>query len=99
MFQHKRLNMMFNHIRKNEYTPVSSLQSLLNITDRTIRNDILEINDTLSACGALVKLKRNYGYYIEITDDEKYSDFLKTIEHSDDKKMNINLMVAGLAGC
>lgn len=90
MFQHKRLNMMFNHIRKNEYTPVSSLQSLLNITDRTIRNDILEINDTLSACGALVKLKRNYGYYIEITDDEKYSDFLKTFEHSDDKKMNID---------
>lgn len=90
MFQHKRLNMMFNHIRKNEYTPVSSLQSLLNITDRTIRNDILEINDTLSAYGALVKLKRNYGYYIEITDDEKYSDFLKTFEHSDDKKMNID---------
>lgn len=90
MFQHKRLNMMFNHIRKNEYTPVSSLQSLLNITDRTIRNDILEINDTLSTCGALVKLKRNYGYYIEITDDEKYSDFLKTFEHSDDKKMNID---------
>ena len=90
MFQHKRLNMMFNHIRKNEYTPVSSHQSLLNITDRTIRNDILEINDTLSAYGALVKLKRNYGYYIEITDDEKYSDFLKTFEHSDDKKMNID---------
>lgn len=90
MFQHKRLNMMFNHIRKNEYTPVSSLQSLLNITDRTIRNDILEINDTLSAYGALVKLKRNYGYYIEITDDEKYSNFLKTFEHSDDKKMNID---------
>ena len=90
MFQHKRLNMMFNHIRKNEYTPVSSLQSLLNITDRTIRNDILEINDTLSAYGALVKLKRNYGYYIEITDDKKYSDFLKTFEHSDDKKMNID---------
>lgn len=90
MFQHKRLNMMFNHIRKNEYTPVSSLQSLLNITDRTIRNDILEINDTLSAYGALVKLKRNYGYYIEITDAEKYSDFLKTFEHSDDKKMNID---------
>ena len=36
------------------------------------------------------RLKRNYGYYIEITDDEKYSDFLKTFEHSDDKKMNID---------
>ena len=31
MFQYKRLNMMFHHISKNEYTPVSNLQSLLNI--------------------------------------------------------------------
>ncbi|MFR0911052.1 MAG: HTH domain-containing protein, partial [Eubacterium sp.] len=90
MFQHKRLNMMFNYIRKNEYTPVSSLQSLLNITDRTIRNDIQEINDTLTANGAFIKLKRNYGYYIEITNQEKYSDFLESFEHHDDKKLNID---------
>ena len=85
MFQHKRLNMMFNHIRKNEYTPVSSLQSLLNITDRTIRNDIQEINDTLTANGAFIKLRRNYGYYVEITNQEKYTDFLETFEQHEIK--------------
>lgn len=90
MFQHKRLNMMFNYVRKSEYTPVSSLQSLLNITDRTIRNDIQEINDTLTANGAFIKLKRNYGYYIEITNQEKYSDFLENFEQYDDNKLNID---------
>ena len=78
MFQYKRLNMMFHHISKNEYTPVSNLQSLLSISDRTIRNDIQEINSILSAYGAMVKLKRNYGYYIEVSDDKKYSEFLNT---------------------
>lgn len=47
MFQYSRLNIIFNYIQKNEYTSVSQLQSLLNITDRTIRNDIQSINETL----------------------------------------------------
>ena len=90
MFQYKRLNMMFHHISKNEYTPVSNLQSLLNISDRTIRNDIQEINSILSAYGAMVKLKRNYGYYIEVSDDKKYSEFLNTFKQHDNKRMNID---------
>ena len=90
MFQYKRLNMMFHHISKNEYTPVSNLQSLLSISDRTIRNDIQEINSILSAYGAMVKLKRNYGYYIEVSDDKKYSEFLNTFKQHDNKRMNID---------
>ena len=44
MFQYSRLDVMFNRIRINEYTSVNDLESLLGITDRTIRNDIQEIN-------------------------------------------------------
>ena len=45
MFQYSRLDVMFNRIRINEYTSVNDLESLLGITDRTIRNYIQEINN------------------------------------------------------
>mgnify|MGYP003018338466 FL=1 len=66
MFQYSRLDVMFNRIRINEYTSVNDLESLLGITDRTIRNDIQEINNDLEKNGAIIKLKRNHGYYISI---------------------------------
>ena len=62
MFQYSRLDVMFNRIRINEYTSVNDLESLLGITDRTIRNDIQEINNDLEKNGAIIKLKRNHGY-------------------------------------
>ena len=38
----------------------------------------------------MVKLKRNYGYYIEVSDDKKYSEFLNTFKQHDNKRMNID---------
>lgn len=83
MFQYNRLNVLFNYIRKNEYTSVNQLESLLNITDRTIRNDIQEINDVLENSGALIKLKRNYGYYIEVIDEHNYKKFIEEFDKED----------------
>ena len=57
MFQYSRLDVMFNRIRINEYTSVNDLESLLGITDRTIRNDIQEINNDLEKNGAIIKLR------------------------------------------
>ena len=60
MFQYSRLDVMFNRIRINEYTSVNDLESLLGITDRTIRNDIQEINNDLEKNGAIIKTKEKY---------------------------------------
>ena len=80
MFQYSRLDVMFNRIRINEYTSVNDLESLLGITDRTIRNDIQEINNDLEKNGAIIKLKRNHGYYISILDEDKYNNFIKEMD-------------------
>lgn len=90
MFQYSRLNIIFNYIRKNEYTSVSQLQSLLNITDRTIRNDIQSINETLEKNGALVKLKRSYGYYISVLDQESYDGFIEKFKSTDAGVMELD---------
>ncbi len=90
MFQYSRLNIIFNYIRKNEYTSVSQLQSLLNITDRTIRNDIQSINETLGKKGALVKLKRSYGYYISVLDQESYDGFIEKFKSTDTGVMELD---------
>ena len=84
MFQYSRLDVMFNRIRINEYTSVNDLESLLGITDRTIRNDIQEINNDLEKNGAIIKLKRNHGYYISILDEEKYNKFVKEMDTKED---------------
>lgn len=90
MFQYSRLNIIFNYIQKNEYTSVSQLQSLLNITDRTIRNDIQSINETLEKKGALVKLKRSYGYYISVLDQESYDGFIEKFKSTDTGVMELD---------
>ena len=90
MFQYSRLDILFNIIRKNEFTSVAELQSRLNISDRTIRNDIQELNDTLQTAGAIVKLKRNHGYYIEITASSDYQKFVEEFEKEDDQNMDLD---------
>lgn len=80
MFQYGRLKEIFNYIRKHDYVSSEILASKFAVTDRTIRNDIQEINSVLEKNGASVKLKRKYGYYIEVADNECYQNFIKEVE-------------------
>ena len=89
MFQYGRLNEVFHYIRKHDYISSERLASRFDVTDRTIRNDIQEINFVLSEHGAVIKLKRKYGYYIDVTDDSLFISFLEQLEKN--VKNNIEL--------
>lgn len=80
MFAYSRLDEIFNYIRKHEYTSCERLASRFEVTERTIRNDIQELNDSLQGNGASIKLKRKYGYYIEVVEEKAYGDFLGQLE-------------------
>lgn len=82
MFQYGRLNEIFHYIRKHDYISSERLASRFGVTDRTIRNDIQEVNLVLSENGAVIKLKRKFGYYIEITDDDLFEKFLEDLENN-----------------
>jgi lichenan operon transcriptional antiterminator len=79
MFPYHRLDEIFDYIRKNDYIAPARLASIFKITERTIRNDIQEINTILAQHGAVIKLKRKHGYYIEISDHNHYEQFLHKI--------------------
>lgn len=80
MFSYGRLNEIFNYIRKHDYISSERLASRFDVTDRTIRNDIQEINSVLEEYGAAIKLKRKFGYYVEVSDDKGFLKFLGQLE-------------------
>lgn len=89
MFQYGRLNEIFHYIRKHDYISSESLATRFSVTDRTIRNDIQEINLVLSENGAVIKLKRKFGYYIEVTEDSLFKKFLEDLDNN--MKSNMEL--------
>lgn len=90
MFQYGRLNEIFHYIRKHDYISSERLASRFDVTDRTIRNNIQEINCVLSEYGAIIKLKRKYGYYIEVTDDVLFQKFLEELDNSFKNNMELD---------
>ncbi len=90
MFQYRRLSELFNYIRKYDYISPERLASRFEVTDRTIRNDIQEINVVLEEHGAGVKLKRKYGYYIEVKEESKYHSFLEKYESSPENDIELD---------
>ncbi|WP_394522617.1 BglG family transcription antiterminator [Lacrimispora sp. JR3] len=80
MFPYGRLNDIFNDIKKHDYVSPDRLADKFHVTDRTIRGDIQEINGILNGHGARVKLKRKFGYYVEITDPPAYEHFQERME-------------------
>lgn len=89
MFPYYRLNKIFHHIHNEQMVPVTSLCELFNITDRTLRTYIQMMNNTLEKHGAIIKLKRKCGYYIEVMDQAQYDAFL--IELAQTEKYSIEL--------
>ncbi|MCI9617958.1 MAG: transcription antiterminator [Eubacterium sp.] len=89
MFQYGRLNEIFHYIKKHDYISSERLASRFDVTERTIRNDIQEINLVLLENGAVIKLKRKYGYYIEITEDRLFGQFLEELEKENKSNMEL----------
>ena len=90
MFQYGRLEEIFNHIKKHEYVSTERLSSKFSVTERTIRNDVLEINSVLEKNGAVIKLKRKYGYYIEVQNDSLYEKFLNEAEENSNSAIELD---------
>lgn len=83
MFPYYRLNKIFHHIHNEQMVPIQNLCELFNITDRTLRTYIQIINNTLKENGGLIKLKRKCGYYIEVTDQHQYDEFLMKLSQTE----------------
>ncbi|WP_308314914.1 HTH domain-containing protein [Bacillus sp. V33-4] len=55
------------------------LANVIQVTSRTIRNDIKELDRLLSANGAGIKSVRGSGYELRIDDDQRFLKLLKEV--------------------
>lgn len=68
-------------LKENAYITASLLSKSLNVSVRTIRNDIDDLNYKLKDQGAFIVSKARHGYCLEISDKDKYASFLDNLEN------------------
>lgn len=73
--QRKLMNLIQN---QTSHITGQALAKQLNVSPRTIRNDIVEINQTLTACNAKISAKRSKGYFLECSDLASFQEQFKT---------------------
>lgn len=77
--RHVRIKLYFmNH--KNEVITSIDLAKLTNVTDRTIKSDIAQINEELRNKGAYIASKKNKGYILKIENEEKLHAYMNQLE-------------------
>lgn len=76
----QRLLSLFKLLNESdENIPIKILSSKLKVSERTIRTDISALNSILNDYGASIKVKKNLGYYIVISNLSLYQSYLATL--------------------
>ncbi|PLR77334.1 PTS fructose transporter subunit IIA [Bacillus sp. V3-13] len=65
------------------------LANVIQVTSRTVRNDMKELDKLLSANGARIKSLRGSGYELKIYDDQRFLKLLKEVFQNNSPKENI----------
>lgn len=73
---YQRLDNLLNYlISLNTPIKLEELSKILNVSTRTLRSDIKQINDHILDYGASISLIRKEGYHIEYRNKRKFDDF------------------------
>lgn len=73
LFPYQRLAYLYDAI-KIETLPQQELANRFNVSARTIRTDVIALNDILSQYGAHIDYKKSVGYQLIITDKKQYDN-------------------------
>ncbi|MBD1382388.1 BglG family transcription antiterminator [Metabacillus arenae] len=71
-------------IATNKPIKGDQLASLIQVTSRTIRNDLKVIDQQLNEAGAKIVSVRNQGYQLDVIDEEAFKQFIYNIIEIDD---------------
>lgn len=69
-----------------ESNPITSEQiaTLIQVTSRTIRNDIKQLNEQLMDSGATIISARGHGYHLDIINEDKFKRFIQSMIDMDE---------------
>lgn len=86
-----RKETLLKNLSDSTYITASKLAEILNVSPRTVRNEITELNERMSNSGAQIISKARYGIRLEISDVDKYQNFLNTFndEYTEDSSIRV----------
>ncbi|WP_166432493.1 BglG family transcription antiterminator [Lacrimispora amygdalina] len=80
----RRQQLLFSKLTGNQYITAAELARQLELSEKTIRTRVKELDKELLPCGAHIISKQGYGYRISITDPALYQELI--ISMSADKQ-------------
>lgn len=75
-----RLQKLFSLMSYDEYRSATYFATQLNVSLKTVRNDIKKLDSNLCHHGATIESKAHNGYRIQIMDEEKFSKWINDNE-------------------
>lgn len=69
----------------DELQTSTELATTLQVSSKTVQNDVKELNKVLESNIAFIKSYRGKGYLLQINDDEKFKCLLKSFSEKDDQ--------------
>lgn len=103
MFPYHRLNDILAYISRNrEPVALEELTAYFHVSERTLRNDIQNMNAVLIKHGALIDRMRKKGYYLSIRNEASFEKFLQLnegdtqVDHLDNAQKRIHYILQKL---
>ena len=80
MNQERRLNILLHELLENhEPMTIKDLSLRLNVSYKTVQNDLVQLKRELSTKGAHIESKRSIGIHLIIDDEDRFNSFLKSV--------------------
>ena len=80
MNQERRLNILLHELLENhEPMTIKELSLRLNVSYKTVQNDLVQLKRELSTKGAHIESKRSIGIHLIIDDEDRFNSFLKSV--------------------
>jgi lichenan operon transcriptional antiterminator len=83
----ENLEILLKELGDKEFHTANKIAKKLNVSEKTIRIRMKELNHTLNSQGALIESRQNMGYRIKILDEVKFLAFCNLLEEGEKEKI------------
>lgn len=94
----ERRSKILQLIKTENYVTYDELSEILQVSKKTIYNEIIALNDELSAFGAKIESKPRHGLILKISDKKAYEEYLSSLKEEQAENGNGDLRELSIAG-
>ena len=80
---------IYNKLSEDQYLTAEALAEALNVSSKTIRNQLKNLNDVMSGYGVSVESKHGAGYRLAVESEEKRRQLEQLMESQEFKHSSI----------